>query len=163
MITIRLVKPLKGIVVTFEAELVASTATSVVVQAPWSRGVIDLGLLVFEPGDRLTEHYYSDRWYNIFELYDTEGRLKGWYCNIARPAVIGDHAVESEDLELDLLVSADRRELRLDDEDEFAARNLEREDPAAHVAALAALEELRQLIAAGAPPFERPPAEGALR
>jgi predicted RNA-binding protein associated with RNAse of E/G family len=51
--------------------------------------------------------------------------------------------VESEDLELDLLVAADRRTIRLDDEAEFAARDLLNSDPQAHAAALAAVEELR--------------------
>lgn len=157
---VRLIKPLKGLVVRFEAELLARTPTSVSVRAPWERGPIDLGLMTFAPGDVLTEHYYSDRWYNIFELRGPDGRLKGWYCNVTRPALIGADAVESEDLELDLLVAADRRTLRLDDEDEFAARRLERDDPAAHAAALAAVEELRALVAAGAPPFDhRPRAE----
>ncbi len=157
---VRLIKPLKGLVVEFEAALVERTPTSVTVRAPWGRGPVDLGMLVFAPGDTLVEHYYSDRWYNIFALYGPDGRLKGWYCNVTRPALIGPDYVESEDLELDLLVSADRRELRLDDEAEFAARNLERDDPAAHAAALAAVEELRALVAAGAPPFEAgPPAE----
>lgn len=151
---IRLLKPLKGLTITFAAEPIARTATSVSVRAAWGREAVDLGLLSFAPGDVLTEHYYSDRWYSIFELHDAGGRLKGWYCNVTRPALIGDDTVESEDLELDLLVSADRRALRLDDEDEFAARNLERDDPAAHRAALAAVDELRALIGRGAPPFD---------
>ena len=154
---IRLIKPLKGLIVTFEAELVGRTPTSVTVRAPWGRGLVDLGLLVFAPGDVLTEHYYNDRWYNVFTLRDASGRLKGWYCNVTRPAVIGPGLVESEDLELDLLVTADRRTMRLDDEDEFAARDLARADPAAHAAALAAVEELRMLVATGAPPFDETP------
>lgn len=154
---VRLLKPLKGLVVEFEAELLARTPTSVTVRAPWGRGPVDVGLMLFAPGDTLVEHYYADRWYNIFELYGPGGRLKGWYCNVTRPALLGADYVESEDLELDLLVAADRRELRLDDEAEFAARNLERDDPAAHAAALAAVEELRALVASGAPPFHTGP------
>jgi hypothetical protein len=163
VIEVRLVKPLKGITVRFDAEVVCRDAAGVVVRAPWGGGVVDLGLLRFEPGDVLIESYYAERWYNVFELHDAEGRLKGWYCNITRPAVIRADSVESEDLELDLLVSADRRTQRLDDEDEFAARNLERDDPAAHRAALAAVEELRALATRGAPPFNTAPATGAPR
>ena len=38
-------------------------------------------------GDRFLETYYCDRWYNIFEIHDRENdALKGWYCNITRPA-----------------------------------------------------------------------------
>lgn len=160
---IRLLKPLKGITVRFEGEVVRRDASSVIVRAPWGGGVVDLGLMRFEPGDVLLERYYAERWYNVFELYAADGRLKGWYCNVTRPAVIGESYVESEDLELDLLVSADRRTMRLDDEDEFAARDLERRDPAAFRAALAAVEELRLLAASGEAPFDAAPAPGALR
>ncbi len=68
--------------------------------------------------------------------------------------MIGAECVDSEDLELDLIVAPDRSLVRLDDEDEYAARNLERDEPEAHAAALAAVEELRALIAAGAGPFD---------
>lgn len=163
VVTIRLVKPLKGRTIAYEGELLARTATSVVVQARWTMDAVDLGLLRFAPGDLLVEHYYSDRWYNIFELYDGEGTLKGWYCNVTRPALITFDEVLSEDLELDLLVSPDRSQIRLDDEDEFAARLLERDDPAAYAAALAAVEELKLLVAAGAPPFDRTDPGGARR
>lgn len=150
---VRLIKPLKGLVIRFEAEVLRRDAASVTVRAPWRHGVVDLGLLRFEPGDLLIEHYYADRWYNVFCLYGSDGRLKGWYCNITRPAVIGDDYVESEDLELDLLVTPDRTTLRLEDTAEFAARNLECDEPVAYREALAAVEELRALVARGAEPF----------
>jgi protein associated with RNAse G/E len=150
---IRLIKPLKGRVIRFEAEVLRRDATSVVVQAPWEPITVDVGMFRFEPGDIVIETFYADRWYNIFELHAPDGRLKGWYCNITRPAVITDAYVESEDLELDLIVAPDRRSMRLDDEDEFAARNFERAEPDTYVAALAAVEELRALAALGRGPF----------
>lgn len=153
MPTITLIKPLKGLRVSFEAEELHRDATSILVRAPWGRGVVDLGLMRFAPGDVLLEYYYSDRWYNVFQLHAPDGTLKGWYCNITRPAVIGVDYVESEDLELDLLVAPDRQTLRLDDEDEFAVRNLEQLDPPAYAAALAAVQELRVLAAQGEGPF----------
>ncbi|NTU79050.1 MAG: DUF402 domain-containing protein [Chloroflexales bacterium] len=153
---IRLIKPIKGIVVTYEGEVLARTATSVTIRAPWRGGVVNLGVIAFSPGDTLVEHFYSDRWYNIFELRGPDGRLKGWYCNITRPARISADAIESEDLELDLIVSRDRAQLCLEDEDEFAARRLDVNEPEAYTEALAAVEELRGLIALGAQPFDRP-------
>jgi predicted RNA-binding protein associated with RNAse of E/G family len=150
---IRLIKPLKGVTIRYAAEELRRDATSITVQARWTLPAVDVGLLRFEPDDVLIEHYYADRWYNIFELYASDGRFKGWYCNVTRPAVIADSYVESEDLELDLIVAPDRGSTRLDDEDEFAARNLERAEPVAYRAALAAVEELRALVAAGAGPF----------
>lgn len=75
-------------------------------------------------GDRFVETYYSARWYNIFAIYDRDdGALKGWYCNITRPATWMDGRVEYVDLFLDLWVSADETQTVLD-EDEFAAAEL---------------------------------------
>ena len=67
----------------------------------------------------LWNRYYTDRWYNIFEIYDRDdGQIKGWYCNIGKPAVIEDGVVSYVDLALDLWVSADGKQTILD-EDEF--------------------------------------------
>lgn len=147
---IRLIKPGKGISITYEGEVVGRDATWVAVRTLWGRGVIDLGLLRFEPGDTLVEHFYSDRWYNVFQIYAANGALKGWYCNVARPAQITDTYVESEDLELDLLVSADRSQTRIDDEDEFLARDL---DPETAALARQTVIELQRMVARGEAPF----------
>jgi len=91
-------------------------------------------------GDRFIETYYANRWYNIFEIHAREnGDLRGWYCNITRPAQITDHRVSYVDLALDLLVFPDGRQIVLD-EDEFAALPLS--DAERHQARIA-LDELR--------------------
>jgi uncharacterized protein len=78
-------------------------------------------------GDRFVEDYYSDRWYNIYQIFDpASGVFKGWYCNVSRPAQIAADRVSYVDLALDLLVFPDRRQLVLD-EDEFAALDLDEE------------------------------------
>lgn len=76
-------------------------------------------------GDRFVEAYFTHRWYNIFEIHHREGdALKGWYCNITRPAQLLNGQVEYVDLALDLLVYPDGSSLLLD-EDEFTALNLD--------------------------------------
>ncbi len=91
-------------------------------------------------GDRFVETYYADRWYNIFEIHDRDDdRLKGWYCNITRPARFVDSRVEYVDLFLDLWVSASSEQTILD-EDEFLAAEL---DEATRCAARDALVELQ--------------------
>ena len=110
--------------------------------------------VVFEPGDHFYEHYYTAHWYNIFEVRGAAGLLKGWYCNVTRPAQIDGDTITSEDLELDLFVAPDRvRMLRLD-LDEFAARGFDISDPATHAAALAALDQLEHMALSGMPPFD---------
>ena len=74
---------------------------AIVLRTFWDRDPLDVGYVVLEPGDRWTEYFYTDRWYNIFEMRTGDGCLKGWYCNIARPPHIGADEVAAEDLALD--------------------------------------------------------------
>jgi predicted RNA-binding protein associated with RNAse of E/G family len=129
-------------------ELVARTATSVVLEARFTRGPLALGYVTLKPGDRFVERFYSDRWYNVYAIYDGErGVFKGWYCNITRPAEIGPAPdgnglrVRAVDLALDYYRRPDGQEFVLD-EDEFAALPLTAEEVAACRAALAALRAL---------------------
>ncbi len=109
-------------------------------EAPFNRDDMDLGYVVFRRGDRFVETFYSDRWYNIFEIHDVDSdAIKGWYCNCTRPARITKDRVVSEDLALDLWVGPDGRQQVLD-RDEFDALDLNASERA-HV--LAALDELR--------------------
>ena len=98
----------------------------------------------FRQGDRFIETYYTDRWYNIFEVHDREDdRLKGWYCNIAKPAVMeAGERISYVDLALDLWVAPDGTQTVLD-EDEFAALALDAETRSK---ALRGLEELQALF-----------------
>ncbi len=100
-------------------------------------------------GDRFVETFYTDRWYNIFEIHDRDDdRIKGWYCNIGYPAVLGDGTVSYVDLALDLWVSPQGEQTVLD-EDEFAALPL---DEATRRQARDALRELQALFRERWPP-----------
>jgi hypothetical protein len=96
--------------------------------------------ITLKQGDPFIETYYTERWYNIFEIRDRDdGRTKGWYCNVARPAVLeAEDRLSFVDLALDLWVAADGTATVLD-EDEFAALNLDAETA---FRAQAALDEL---------------------
>lgn len=153
-ISIELLKPGKGTTITYTGELLRHEPNHLLIHACWERPQLDLGYVVFEPGDHFYEHFYSERWYTIFELHSEAGALKGWYCNVSRPAQFDDNLIVSEDLELDLFVAPDRMLLLRLDLDEFAARGFDSSDPAAHAAALAALDELEQMAQAGTPPFD---------
>ncbi|MFG1809837.1 DUF402 domain-containing protein [Streptomyces sp. NPDC049040] len=132
--------------VTYPATVVADDGIRVTVTAPWSLpDVRDFGFVRFEPGDVFTEHYWRDRWYAIKEVRDARGVRKGWYCDIARPVVVAGTALTSEDLDLDLWVSADGAMVLRLDEDEFAASGLAASDPEAAGRAVRALDELEAL------------------
>jgi hypothetical protein len=100
-----------------------------------------VGGMQLNTGDRLVESYYSDRWYNIFEVYDREkDTLKGWYCNLSEPAEIGKDEIVFRDLALDLIVYPDGRQEEID-LDEFEELEIS-EDLRAK--ALVGWDELRQ-------------------
>jgi predicted RNA-binding protein associated with RNAse of E/G family len=90
----------------------------VLLEAFFNRADMPFHGIVLKKGDRFIETFYSDRWYNIFEIYDRDDNsLKGWYCNIGYPAEIDQKQVSYIDLVLDLFVYPDGRQLVLDEED----------------------------------------------
>ncbi|WP_030205176.1 DUF402 domain-containing protein [Streptomyces sp. NRRL S-87] len=136
--------------VRYPAELLADDGQRVTVRAPWALDTVrDFGFVRFEPGDVFTEHFWRDRWYAVKEVRTGGGVLKGWYCDVTRPAVVGDGEIVSEDLDLDLWVSADASAVLRLDEDEFAESGLAGRDPEAARAAEAALDELELLARLG--------------
>lgn len=134
----------------YPAELLSDDGTRIVVRAPFAGGAVrDFGFVRFEPGDVFTEFYWRDRWFAVMEVRDPAGTLKGWYCDIARPAVLADGRLVVEDLDLDLWRSADGTDVRRLDEDEFEESGITRSDPKAAASAVAALEELEELVREG--------------
>jgi hypothetical protein len=129
--------------IRYPADVLADDGARLSVRAPWAaEGVRDFGFVRFEPGDVFVEHYWRDRWYAVKEVRSADGALKGWYCDVTRPAVIDGAEVVVEDLDLDLWVSADGSEVLRLDEDEFEAGGLASTDPEAAARAVAALDEL---------------------
>ncbi len=136
--------------IRYAAELLSDDGTRLAVRAPWAGdGVRDFGFVRFERGDVFTEYYWRDRWYAVKEVRDSAGRLKGWYCDITRPATLSGAELVVKDLDLDLWVSADGSDVRRLDEDEFEESGLTVSDPPAASAAVAALDELEGLARAG--------------
>lgn len=123
----------------YPARLLERGRNYVRLDARFDRDDMELGYAVFRRGDRFVETYYDDRWYNVFAVYDGDGEtLKGWYCNICRPAHITDTAVRFDDLALDVWVSPAGETLVLD-EDEFAALPIPADERLAALEAAAAL------------------------
>ena len=111
----------------------------------------DLGYMHLRRGDHFREWFYAERWYNIFRVCAVESlELKGWYCNITRPPVIGPAQVVAEDLGLDVFVYPDGRTLLLD-EDDFARLNLL---PLEEKEAWQAVESIKTMVEKRLPPFD---------
>lgn len=120
MVTVVKLNPQGEEKIHYAGDIVEQDALHAVIQARWTRERHDLGYVVFEPGDRFTEYYYAHRWYNIFDIATGDGTRKGWYSNVAEPAVIQAERIEQVDLLLDVWVDPDGTSHILD-EDEFAA------------------------------------------
>ncbi|MEN4099619.1 MAG: DUF402 domain-containing protein [Anaerolineaceae bacterium] len=120
---------------------------SMVIEAYFNKPDLSLHGMLFGNGDRFVEVYFDNRWYNIFQIHNRQDdSLKGWYCNVTRPAVFRPAQIDYIDLALDLLVFPDGRQLVLDQE-EFNILPL---DDSARQQALKALRELQQLVAPSA-------------
>lgn len=136
--------------IRYPAELLRDDGDRIAVRAAWAgSGVRDFGFVRFEPGDVFTEYYWRNRWYSVKEVRAADGSVKGWYCDITRPATRSGPELVVEDLDLDLWRSADGRDVRRLDEDEFAGSGLAQRDPQAAAAAVAALDTLEALARSG--------------
>jgi protein associated with RNAse G/E len=102
----------------YDSEVLRRDETSITVEAFFNRDDMPFQEIVLKRNDRFVETFYTDKWFNIFEIYDRDdGRLKGWYCNITKPAVIEDGSVAYVDLALDLWVSTNGTQTILDEDE----------------------------------------------
>ncbi|HET7376792.1 MAG TPA: DUF402 domain-containing protein [Anaerolineae bacterium] len=136
---------------SYTGQLINRSANFIKLEAHFNRETYDAGYVVFEKHDRFVEYFFADRWYNIFEIHSVQDdRLKGWYCNIAKPAKFSTNTIEQIDLALDAWIKPDGTTLILD-EDEFAALNL---DEATRQSARQAVQELIGLVGRRVAPFD---------
>ena len=117
--------PTGEVVYEYEGDELHRDETTLVLEAFFTRDDMPFMDVTFKKGDRFLEYYYTDRWYIIFAIHDRDdGQLKGWYCNIGKPAIIEDGVVSYIDLALDLWVSTSGTQTVLD-QDEFEALALD--------------------------------------
>ena len=137
-------KNLNGeVVFQYEGEVVRREENAIILEAFFGREDMAFLNVTLKRGDRFIETFYTDRWYNIFEIYDRDDKkFKGWYCNIGKPAVIEEDVVSYVDLALDLWIAPDGAQTVLD-EDELRELNL---DDGLKQSTYAGLHELQKLF-----------------
>jgi predicted RNA-binding protein associated with RNAse of E/G family len=146
-VTVRLLKAPRPDV-EYPATVLRDDGDHIAVRAPWfGDAPRDMGFAVFEPGDVWTEHFWRSRWFSIKEVCGADGTVKGWYCDVTRPAIVTDEAavgprIAVADLDLDLWLSGDHSRILRLDEDEFEASGLADREPETAARALASLDEL---------------------
>ncbi len=130
----------------YPGRILSKQTDTMLIEARFNRKALIFHGITLQENDRFLERYFSNRWYNLFEIHDREDdALKGWYCNVTTPAEFSDGKIAYIDLALDLLVYPDGRYLILD-EDEFEALALPHEQQAK---ARQALDSLVGLAEAG--------------
>ncbi len=115
-------------VFSWESELINESPTYRQVRAGFSGAdAVPVDKVFFRKGDLFLESYYTDRWYNIFEVHEgLSDQVKCWYINLSFPAQFSPESIIWQDLALDLLVYPNG-EYKILDEDEFNALSLEPE------------------------------------
>lgn len=126
----------------YQGRILSQDADSLLVEAFFNRDDLPFHSITLRENDRFLERYYTNRWYNVFEIHDRDDdRLKAWYCNVTTPAEFEPGQISYVDLALDLLVYPDGKYLVLD-EDEYEALDL---DPQSQLKARQALNALVDL------------------
>src|SRR5512133_943253 len=78
----------------YSGKVLERTPDSILIEAFFNRPDKPFHGVLLAEGDRFVERYYTDRWYNIFEIHDRNtDQLKAWYCNVTYPTTIQDGVV----------------------------------------------------------------------
>jgi predicted RNA-binding protein associated with RNAse of E/G family len=135
---------------SYQGTLLSLSEDSLTLEARFDLERVELPGFKLLRGDRFIETYFFHRWYTVYTIYDAGGaQLKGWYCDIARPARLNAGHLYFEDLALDLVISPSGQ-LRIVDEDEFARLELPSEE---RRKALEAMREIQALVSRREGPF----------
>ncbi len=110
----------------YSGEILERGADFVRLEALFNRDDMPFMGVILKKNDRFVETFFTECWYNIFEIHDRDDdQIKGWYCNLGRPAVWdAPDTISYVDLALDLWVASDGTQTLLD-EDEFEALELD--------------------------------------
>jgi protein associated with RNAse G/E len=125
----------------YKGNLISRSHNKIMIEAYFDREDTPVEGVILQRRDRFIETYYSDRWYNIYEIQEQDsGTLKLWYCNVGYPAEFTNNSIAYRDLALDLLIYPDGTQKVLD-EDEFEVLSLSQD---VRIAARQALLELKK-------------------
>jgi len=137
------------------AQLVARRGTQLCVYVPAGTEEIVRGCRRQVMEDAFTGLFWTDRWYNVWQLERSEGIL--FYANVAMPCRFDGRVLRWVDLDLDVVYYADGS-IAVKDEPEFEEHTALFAYPDGVVErALAARDELLCLAHSGEFPFKRSP------
>lgn len=108
---------------SWKAGLVSRTSEQLILVGRFEFDVEHNDLGRIAAGTVSFEHFWFDRWYNIFRFHEPDGGLKAWYCNVAMPPTFDGDVLDFVDLDIDVVVWPDLRHQVLD-LDDFATNSL---------------------------------------
>src|SRR5215470_12656018 len=76
----------------WEGSVLRCDENGIVLRAAFNVDVVEREWGTFRRGDVFHEFYYWDRWYNVFEVREPGGELRGWYANVGLPAELNTDA-----------------------------------------------------------------------
>jgi protein associated with RNAse G/E len=94
-------------------------ADSIVTISPAGGMVEDRARIIYQVEHILRSYYWFDKFYNLIEVFDTQGNLVEIYINIASPPEFENGMMSFKDHELDV-TRYPSKAAQLIDEDEFA-------------------------------------------
>lgn len=131
---------------SWQAGVVTQTAEMLIAVGRFEFDVDHSDLGRIAAGTVSFEHFWFDRWYNIFRFHEPDGALKAWYCNVAMPATYGDGILDFVDLDIDVVVWPDMR-FEVVDLDDFEENSLQFSyPPEVIVHARRAVDEITRLV-----------------
>lgn len=99
------------------ASLVSADGSRVTLLAHFSESHSHNDLGMIHAGTVSLEHFWVDRWYNVFQFREPDGSPKAIYANIAMPATFAGSTLDYVDLDIDVIQWPDGRVDVLDRED----------------------------------------------
>lgn len=90
---------------TWNADLVRQEGPLLVLDGTFSADIEHDLLGTIAAGTRSLEHYWMERWYNVFRFSEPNGELRNFYCNINVPPSFDGSILSYVDLDLDILVA----------------------------------------------------------
>ena len=104
----------------WNCRLIKVTGTLIEARGVFPDDIDHTELGVIRRGTTSYEYFWTDRWYNVFRFDDPDGTLRGFYCNICKPAEFDGRVIDYIDLDIDILVEPDLT-YRLVDIEEYRA------------------------------------------
>src|SRR5262249_15795650 len=118
-IRVRKLRPDGSEVFSWEGHVLSCDEQGLSLKAPFNVELVERDWVTLRRGDVFVEFYYWDRPYNVDQVSEPDGTLKGWYVNLALPAELD--AAQGElrwvDLGLDVWVRPGGDYVVLDEED----------------------------------------------